>query len=36
VLAADCGGLLTRFFAERRELKRSAGADPGMDDGADR
>jgi tRNA(adenine34) deaminase len=36
VLAADCGGLLTRFFAERRELKRSAGADPAMDDGEDR
>jgi tRNA(adenine34) deaminase len=36
VLAADCGGLLTRFFAERRELKRSGGAHPAMDDGDDR
>jgi tRNA(adenine34) deaminase len=36
VLAADCGGLLTRFFAERREVKRGAGADPSIDDGDDR
>ena len=36
VLAADCGGLLSRFFAERRELKRSAGVDAGLDDGSDR
>lgn len=36
VLASDCGGLLSRFFAERRELKRAAGADAAMDDGADR
>jgi tRNA(adenine34) deaminase len=41
VLAADCGGLLTRFFAERRELqqqRRAAGGSPAteIDDGADR
>ena len=36
VLAADCGALLSRFFAERRALKRSAGADPAIDDGEDR
>jgi len=36
VLAADCGGLLTRFFAERREMQRGVTADPAMDDGTDR
>lgn len=39
VLAADCGGLLTRFFAERRELqqqRRAAGRATEIDDGADR
>ncbi len=36
VLGADCGGLLTRFFAERRELQRSVSANPDLDDGEDR
>jgi tRNA(adenine34) deaminase len=36
VLAADCGELLKRFFAERRDAQRAAGADPAIDDGEDR
>ncbi len=39
VLAADCGGLLSRFFAERREMqqqRRAAGSSTEIDDGADR
>ncbi len=35
VLADDCGALLSRFFAERRELKR-AQPGSGIDDAADR
>jgi tRNA(adenine34) deaminase len=36
VLAADCGGLLSRFFVERREIRRGASASPDIDDGSDR
>lgn len=36
VLASDCGGLLSRFFAERREIRRGASASPDIDDGSDR
>lgn len=33
VLAADCGSLLSRFFAERRELKGQGRLPPEADDG---
>ncbi len=36
VLAADCSTLLSRFFAQRREIKRGATASEDMDDGSQR
>jgi tRNA(adenine34) deaminase len=36
VLAADCSTLLSRFFAQRREIKRGASASEDMDDGSER
>lgn len=36
VLGAECGTLLSRFFAQRREIKRGAAASEDMDDGSDR